>query len=255
MVDRTEVGKLLRGYRGEAGVHQAALADALLRLSQIACDLPELAELDINPLLADSDGVLALDARIRLRRPVPGEGSRLALRPYPADLEDTLQVGTHRLLVRPVRPDDGGRLAAFYGGASEQDLRLRFFLSRREVPPSELARYCQIDYEREMTFIVLEGERMVAEARAVSDPDNITAEFAIQVAGAWQRRGLGRLLLDKLLGYLRSRGTAQVVGNCLEENQGMAALARKAGFTVTSGGDGTLSLRASLGSAVPAGPD
>jgi len=247
LVARTRVGALLEAHRGQAGVHHAALTDALLRLSQLACDQPAVAELDINPLLADADGVLALDARIRLRRPVAGEGSRLALRPYPAALEETLQMGSQRLQVRPIRPEDGARLATFYAAASASDLRLRFFLSRHEVPRSELARYCQIDYEREMAFIALDGDTMVAEVRAVTDPDNVSAEFAIQVAGGWQRRGLGRLLLDKMLAYLRARGTAEAFGTCLEENRGMAALARQAGFEVTPAPEGTLEMRRRLG--------
>jgi acetyltransferase len=242
LIGRTQVGALLAGYRGQAGVHQAALADAVLRVSQMACDLPALAELDINPLLADSDGVLALDARIRLRRPGAGEGSRLALRPYPSELEDSFTIGARKLPVRPIRPEDGMRLATFYAEASPADLRLRFFMARREVPRSELARYCQIDYEREMTFVALDGDRMAGEVRAVCDPDNREAEFALQVASGWQQRGLGRMLLDKLVAYLRARGTTEVVGMCLPENSGMVALAREAGFTVTTMADGTMRL-------------
>ena len=238
LIARTRVGALLAGYRGRPAVDQPALVSAMLRVSQMACDLPALAELDINPLLADAQGVLALDARIRVRKPVAGE-SRLAVRPYPAGLEERASVGGRDLLVRPIRPEDGGRLAAFYAGATPSDLRLRFFMSRREVPHSELARYCQIDYEREMTFIALaapDGEDaavMAGEARAVCDPDNEKAEFAIQVASGWQRQGLGRLLLDKLVRYLRQRGTGEVVGQCLAENAGMASLARSLGFEVT----------------------
>ena len=246
LVARTQVGPLLAGYRGRAGVHQPALEDAVLRVSQMACDLPALAELDINPLLADSDGVLALDARIRLRRPQAGEGSRLALRPYPSELQESIELGGHTLLVRPIRPEDGTRLAAFYAEATPADLRLRFFMTRREVPRSELARYCQIDYEREMTFVALDGDRMAGEVRAVCDPDNREAEFALQVATAWQHRGLGRMLLDKLIAYLRARGTGEVVGMCLQENTAMAALARDAGFSTKPGPDDTLRLRLRL---------
>jgi acetyltransferase len=237
LIARTRVGPLLAGYRGRPAVHQSALVSVMLRVSQMACDLPALAELDINPLLADSQGVLALDARIRVRKPVPGE-SRLAVRPYPQGLEENVRVGGRDLLVRPIRPEDGERLAAFYAGAPASDLRLRFFMSRREVPHSELARYCQIDYEREMTFIALaqhgQGAAVMAgEVRAVCDPDNEKAEFAIQIASGWQRLGLGRLLLGKLVRYLRERGTGEVVGQCLAENAGMASLARSLGFEVT----------------------
>lgn len=246
LVARTQVGPLLAGYRGRPAVDRNALLDTILRVSQMACDLPELAEMDINPLLADANGVLALDARIRVRSPQPGEGSRLALRPYPSELEEQLTLGGKPLRVRPIRPEDGQRLEAFYASASPSDMRLRFFMSRREVPRSELARYCQIDYEREMTFIALDGEAMAAEVRAVCDPDNRQAEFAIQVAEAWQRRGLGRALMDKLLRYLRARGTAEVFGHCLNENTGMAALARRAGFDVREDSDGTVAMRLAL---------
>lgn len=239
LVARSRLGPLLAGYRGRPAAHEQALLTTLLRVSQMACDLPWLAELDINPLLVDEHGVLALDARVRLR-PVPaGEGSRLAIRPYPSALEERVQLAGCELLLRPIRPEDGQRLMAFYAGASPADMRLRFFMARREVPHSELARYSQIDYDREMAFIALApqasgGHAMVAEARAVCDPDNLRAEFAIQVTSGWQGKGLGRLLLDKLTAYLRERGTAEVVGQCLQENTGMAALARQAGFEVSA---------------------
>lgn len=246
LVARTRVGPLLAGYRGHAGVDEAAVVDVILRVSQMACDLAELAELDINPLLADARGAVALDARIRVRRPRAGEGSRLALRPYPAELEERWELGDRMLQVRPIRPEDGPRMADFYAQATPEDLLLRFFLSRREVPRSELARYCQIDYDRAMTFVALDGERMAAEVRAVCDPDNRVAEFALQVASDWQNRGLGRRLLAKLLAYLRARGTGEVVGQCLLENAGMLALARESGFALTPSPEGTVRMRMSL---------
>ncbi|NKE65687.1 bifunctional acetate--CoA ligase family protein/GNAT family N-acetyltransferase [Ramlibacter sp. RBP-2] len=251
LVDQTHVGALLAGWRGQPPVDQRALLGTILKVSQMACDLPALQELDINPLLADAQGVLALDARVRVRRPAPGEPSRLAVRPYPGQLEERVTLGDSVLLLRPIRPEDGERLTAFYAGASPADMRLRFFLSRREVPHSELARYCQIDYEREMTFVAIDpqaaaGDGMAGEVRAVCDPDNLQAEFAIQVAGPWQRRGLGRALMDKLLRYLRERGTGEVVGECLAENAGMAALARKLGFRVTLQPEGVMAMRLTL---------
>ena len=132
-------------------------------------------------------------------------------------------------------------------------MRLRFFMARRQVPHSELARYSQIDYDREMTFVALvpapDGQTtMVGEARAMCDADNLQAEFAIQVASSWQGKGLGRLLMDKLIGYLKARGTTEVVGQCLLENKGMAALARETRFGVTAGAPpDALMLRLKLG--------
>ena len=174
--------------------------------------------------------MLALDARVRLHaagtQPVP-----LAIRPYPQELESRLLVGGQELQLRPIRPEDGERQQDFYAQASPADLRLRFFQSRREVPLSELARFSQIDYDREMAFVALpaadaQGRQPIAgEVRAVCDPDNEVAEFAIQVASGWQGRGLGRLLLARLVEHLRERGTRELVGECLPENTAMAGLA------------------------------
>jgi acetyltransferase len=239
LIDGTQVSRALRGFRGAAAANEPALIDALLRLSQIACDLSTVAELDINPLLADAQGVLALDARVRLRRPQPQDATRLALRPYPSQLEEPFEVGGTNLLLRPIRPEDGAALAAFFDAASPEDMRLRFFRARREVPRSELARYCQIDYDREMTFVAMAGDEIAGQVSAVCDPDNAVAEFAIQVAGAWQRRGIGRRLLDKLVAYLRARGTGELVAAAMAENVCMLALAKSAGFSVTPDASGT----------------
>jgi acetyltransferase len=252
MLSASRLEPLLAGYRGQPPANTPALLKTLLNVSQMACDLPWLAELDINPLLVDAHGVLALDARIKLRVVVAGDSSRLAIRPYPSALEEPVELAGHPLLVRPIRPEDGQRLMDFYAKASPTDMRLRFFMSRREVPHSELARYSQIDYDREMTFVALatapSGEQtMVAEVRAVCDPDNQLAEFAIQVSSDWQGKGLGGVLLAKLIGYLRDHGTAEVVGQCLRENTAMVTLARSMGFEVSADlSPDTMALRLSL---------
>ena len=240
LVQRSQLAKLLGAYRGKPAANQAALLDTLLKLSLLACDLAQVAELDINPLLIDADGVLAVDSRVRIKASTAHDGSHLAIRPYPAALEEPIHLAGRDVLLRPIRPEDGGRLQHFYADATPADMRLRFFMVRREVPHSELARYSQIDYDREMTFIAVAAssageQRMLGEVRAVCDPDNFRAEFAIQVATRWQGRGLGHLLLDKLLRYLRARGTAEVVGECLPENLSVASLARHAGFAVNPG--------------------
>jgi acetyltransferase len=253
LLARSGIAPLLAPHRGRPGVNESALLDTLLKVSQMACDLTPLAELDINPLLVDELGVLALDARVRLHLPGRSEYRPLAIRPYPRALEETVKLAGTQLLLRPIRPEDGARLKDFYAKAAPQDMRLRFFMARREVPHSELARYSQIDYDREMTFIALapaddQGRQpMVAEVRAVCDPDNRRAEFAILVASAWQGKGLGHLLMGKLIGYLRGRGTGEIVGQCLAQNTAMQALARHAGFEVDSVPIGdTLALRLPL---------
>jgi acetyltransferase len=244
LLDRSGLLPLLAGYRGRPPADMDALQQVLLKVSQLACDLPWLAELDINPLLVDEHGVLAVDSRVRLHPAAEARTDRLAIRPYPADLEEYVQVAGSGMLLRPIRPDDGHRLMDFYAAASPEDMRLRFFMARREVPRSELARYSQIDYDREMTFIALApadetgSHAMAGVVRAVCDPDNLQAEFDIQVAARWQRQGLGRLLLDKMVHYLRQRGTAEVVGRCMAENTGMSTLAQQAGFAVRPDPDG-----------------
>ncbi|MBC7993666.1 MAG: bifunctional acetate--CoA ligase family protein/GNAT family N-acetyltransferase [Rhizobacter sp.] len=250
LVSRTRVASLLAGYRDRAAIDMRALNTTLLQVSHMVCDLAELVELDINPLLADDHGVIALDARVKVRVATSPGDSRLAIRPYPAHLEEEVTCGGKRIRLRPIRPEDGPRLQSFYAHATPADMRLRFFMSRREVPQTELARYSQIDYDREMTFIAVpadESDGMLGEVRAVCDPDNLSAEFAVQVGTESQRHGLGRLLMDKMLGYLRERGTREMVGECLAENTGMGHLARSVGFNVQAqGGADTLAMRLKL---------
>jgi acetyltransferase len=242
LVSRTRVAKLLAGYRDRAAADIDAITHALLAVSQMVCELPELVELDINPLLADDEGVIALDARVKLQRAHGAPSDRLAIVPYPAALEQAITLQGTPILLRPIRPEDEPRLRAFYAGAEPGDMRLRFFLSRREVPRTELARYSQIDYDREMTFIALPSAEadapMLGEVRAICDPDNERAEFAIQIATDWQRKGLGHAMLTRMLDHLRARGVRDVWGECLVENTGMASLARELGFSVKAGAVG-----------------
>lgn len=240
LVSRTRISRLLAGYRDRMPVDHEALYLALTQLSQLVCDLPQVVELDINPLLADEQGVLALDARVKVRTTQRDAGAHLAIRPYPAELETRVELGSDALLLRPIRPEDEPQLRDFYAQARPEDLRLRFFLARREVPRSELARYSQIDYDREMTLVAVDADRrIVGEVRSACDPDNQRAEFGLQVRTEWQGRGLGRRLLATLIEYLTRRGTAQLVGECLPENEAMASLARRLGFEVQRAGDGT----------------
>jgi acetyltransferase len=247
LVVRSGIKPLLAASRGRPALDEPGLHDVLLKISQLVCEVKGLAELDINPLVVDAGGVIALDARVR----VAGPGRRLAplaIRPYPAELEGEIRLGDAALRVRPIRPEDEPRLADFYAHASPADMRLRFFMVRRDVPHSELARYSQIDYDREMTFIALGPDgAMAGEVRAVCDPDNERAEFALQVAGAWQGKGLGTQLLQRMVAYLRSRGTKEVVGECLPENPAMAAVARQVGMEVRPNAQaGTLAMRLAL---------
>jgi len=248
LVSRTRVAKLLAGYRDHPPARLDAICDALIALSQMLADLPELVELDINPLWADQDGVIALDARVRLSRTPVGGAERFAILPYPAELVESVPWHGRTLLVRPIRPEDEALHRAFVDGLTAEDLRLRFFSSRRSLPRSELARLVQIDYAREMAFIALDtradgSPEIIGVVRAVADPDNVEAEFAIIVGSQVQGKGLGHLLTRKMLDYLARSGTQRVVAEVLRENRAMRELARSNGFQPGTAAPGNDSLR------------
>ncbi len=240
LISRTRVARLLAGYRDRPPARLDAIADVLIGVSQMLADLPELAELDINPLWADHDGVLALDARIRVARNAGGGAAAFSIVPYPAELVETIDWHGHPIVLRPIRPEDGQQHREFARQLGPEDLRLRFFSTRRTLPPSELARLTQIDYAREMAFVAVRpladgaGQETLGVARGVVDPDNIEAEFAVIVRSDLKGKGLGRLLMDKLIAHLKARGTQRVIGHILHDNESMRGMARKLGFETTS---------------------
>ncbi len=250
VVSRTRIARLLAGYRDRPAADLARIHHVLVQVSQMVIDLPELAELDINPLLADERGVIALAARVRVRSARAGE-ARLAIRPYPRELEETIAWRGQALLVRPIRPDDETRHLAFLRQLDPEDIRMRVFTIRRTIEHSELARLTQIDYEREMAFIALvpgaDGTpETVATVRAVADPNNVSADFGIIVRSDLKNRGLGHLLLDKMIRYCASRGTRELVGDVLQANHAMLQLARTLGFELAQTEDGIVRLRRPL---------
>lgn len=235
LIDRTRVARLLAGYRGRPAAHLDALCDALTAVAQMLADLPEMAELDINPLLADEQGVIALDARVRLSAAAPSGMARFAVRPYPAELARTLHWQGNILLMRPIRPEDEALHREFLEACDAEDLRMRFFQAPHTLTHDELARMTQIDYEREMALIVVDeqapgGPRTLGVARLVRDPDNVEGEFALLVRSDLKGQGLGRLLMQALLDYAASRGTQRIVGYVLRENRAMLSLMKAMGF-------------------------
>jgi len=239
LVSRTRVARLLAGYRDRPPADMEALCDALVRIGQMAADLPELVELDINPLLADSGGVIALDARIRLA-PVPAAMdplARLAILPYPEHLERRVPWEGEDVVIRPVRPEDGPAHVAFFSALSAEDVHFRLFAALRELSPAQLARFTQIDYAREMAFIASRGGETLGVARVVADPDNILGEFAVTVRSDLKRHGLGRLLMTCLIDYCRAQGLTELGGTVLPDNVRMLRLAQELGFTATRGDD------------------
>ncbi|EHR72867.1 acyl-CoA synthetase (NDP forming) [Burkholderiales bacterium JOSHI_001] len=238
LIARTRVARLLKGWRDVPPVDLDAVDDVLMSVSQLLADLPEVAELDINPLLASAQGVVALDARIRVDAARPGGAARFAIRPYPAHLSETLDWAGRRLTLRPIRPEDEAQHLAFLGHLAPEDVRMRVFYSRRSIEHSELARLTQIDYAREMAFIATETDAQGQQStlgvvRAVADPDNQDAEFAIVVRSDLKGGGLGDLLMNKIIGYQRSQGTQRLTAVVLRENARMLELAADLGFVRT----------------------
>ncbi len=236
LISRTRVSRLLDGYRDRLPADRAALQLALVKISQLIIDLPEIAELDINPLLASTTGIIALDARARIARAAAPGADRLVIRPYPRELEEKVTVDGRAILLRPIRPEDEPRHREFLARVALKDLHLRFFYARREFNHSELARFTQIDYDREMAFIatVVSGhgaQETLGVARAIFDPDNTSAEFALLVRSDLQGKGLGRALLSKLIRYCRDRGTRKLIGEVLSSNKPMLALCASLGLS------------------------
>jgi len=237
LISRTRVSRLLSAARGVTAVAMPALEAALIRLSQLACDVAEIAALDINPLLADEQGVLALDARVQLAPCTGGAVARLAIRPYPSELEEIIEHRGRRLLLRPIRPEDSPRHRAFLAKITPRDLYTRFFTGVRELPEADLAHLTQIDYDRDMAFVAVARdvagiEDILGVARACADPDNDAAEFAVLVRSDLKGQGLGTLLMRKLIRYCRERGTRELWGDVMSENTDMLHLSRALGFCV-----------------------
>jgi acetyltransferase len=238
LVGRTRAARLLAGYRNRPAADIDAVCNVLVRVAQLVGDLAEVAEIDINPLLADHAGVIALDVRVRVQPVAQGVQpfDRLAIRPYPEELAQTVTWQGRPLTLRPIRPEDAPAHVAFFARLTPEDVRLRMFVRMRELSPSQLARFTQIDYDREMAFIATRTgadgtPETLGVARAVADPDNVKAEFAVTVRSDLKGQGLGTLLMRTLIDYCRKRGTQELVGEALTENTGILKLAERLGFS------------------------
>ena len=238
MLSRTRVYRLLRGYRDMPAVDLDAIALTLVKISQLVIDLAEVDALEINPLLADEQGVLALGTRIKVTRAVEPAAQRLLIRPYPKELEETLTLPDgRRLQLRPVRPEDEPALHAAFAKLSPEEIFMRFFHHMKSLTHAAAARYTQIDYDREMALVLVSqpaaGEtELYGVVRIVADPDRERAEFAIIVGMAMTGMGLGPLLMRRVIDYARSRGIKELFGEVLSENEAMLKLSRALGFSI-----------------------
>ncbi|WP_428561945.1 MAG: bifunctional acetate--CoA ligase family protein/GNAT family N-acetyltransferase [Solidesulfovibrio sp. DCME] len=238
LVRRTRVAANFQGATGQPPVDVDALCLTLNQVSQCVADQERIAAIDLNPVLAQPGGVQVIGASIRLTAEPEPDPHRLAIRPYPRELEEcvTLKGGRHTLL-RPIRPEDEPAHFEFFKHLSPEDLRFRFFGVVRELTHTEMAKLTQIDYEREMAFIATapdaEGKpETLGVVRASTRPDNASAEFAVIIRSDLKGLGLGRLLMEKIIRYCKGRGTRELTGQALMENGGMQGLAEKLGFSV-----------------------
>ena len=238
LMGQTRIFKLLQGYRDRPPADLAAIAETLTRLSQLVVDCPAVKELDINPLLADEIGIIALDARIRIE---PGEvekdgpNPRLAIRPYPDQWEKwAASDNGDRVFIRPIRPTDEPLLAVFQTKLSPEDIRFRFLAPRKEFSHKTNARFTQIDYARAMAFVALSQDQkeLIGVARLEADPDYASAEYAIIVRSDLKGRGLGWALMRHLIHYAESEGLRDLHGDVLANNQRMLDMCRELGFEI-----------------------
>jgi len=238
LIRSTRVARFLKAFRNLPEADIASLLEVLQRISEISCELPEIQELDINPLLVDENGVIAVDARVVVGTPGASteEYEHMAIHPYPPKLASRWQLpdGTD-VLIRPIRPEDAGMEQDFVEKLSPESRYFRFMQSMDRLTPTMLARFTQIDYHREMALVAVIKEgtseaRMLGVGRYVINPDQQSCEFALTVADAWQQQGIGRELMLRLMQIARDRGIEVMEGEVLSNNSKMLRLCEKLGF-------------------------
>jgi acetyltransferase len=241
LIEHTRVSRLLRAYRDVPAVKQDAVAMVLVKLAQMAADIPEIRELDINPLLADQTGVQVVDARVavgKLARKFAGSGpANFAVRPYPSQWQRHIEVKDGwRIFVRPIRPEDEPLIHELLRHVTSQDLRLRFFSPMKEFTHEFIARLTQLDYARAMAFVAFDEatNELVGVVRLHSDSIYENGEYAILLRSDLKGRGLGWTLMQLIIEYAKSEGLKQISGEVLQENAAMLKMCRELGFAVKS---------------------
>ena len=226
---------------GDSGPAREALETLLLQVSEIACELPQVLEMDVNPLLVESDRVIALDARVLIghRPPNAQRYDHMAIHPYPAHLETLWQLadGTN-VLIRPVRPEDAAMERSFVQRLSDQTRYFRFLGTLKDLTPGMLLRFTQFDYDRELALAVVipeEGREIeIGAGRFVRDSEGTGCEFAIVIADDWHARGIGRKLMNVMMDAARQMGFTQMHGEVLASNAPMLGLMGALGFTIST---------------------
>ncbi len=234
LIGRCRTGAMLgKPLRDRPAANSEAVAQVLVRISQLIVDFPEIAVLDVPALFVDDIGVVAADAWLRLR--APGEAQpRLAIAPYPVELTEHRMMGGEAMTIRPIRPEDAQAHTAFFSRLSPQDIRYRFFSAMRELSPEQTVRLTQVDYDREMAFIAVRDAtaETVGVARLACDVDMRSGEFAVIVQPDMKGHGLATLLMQRLVEWGRAHGLQAIEGQILADNHPMLAFIRHLGFTV-----------------------
>jgi acetyltransferase len=237
LIDKTHAAKLLAHFRQMPPANREALEQVLLRVSEMACELPWIREMDINPLIIDEKGVIAVDARIVVDyyTPNPDRYAHMAIYPYPAHLVEHwhLPDGTD-MIIRPIRPEDADIEQEFVRDLSDESKYFRFMQSLPELTPTMLVRFTQIDYDREIALIAVttvdHKEVEVGVVRYSINPDGESCEFALVVSDKWQHRGIAHRLMNSLMNAARHRGLKMIEGEVLSNNHSMLKLMDKLGF-------------------------
>jgi acetyltransferase len=252
LIERSRVAETLLEWRGASAVDMDALEQVLLRVSEMVCELPQLREMDINPIIVDASGALAVDARIVIDSAPQAQGNlghhyqHLAIKPYPARYEQVWPLrGGGEYTVRPIHPDDSRMLQDLVHRISPESRYFRFVSSITELPPSMLARFTLIDYDREMALVavlkeraaaadgeIVETERIVGVSRYITNPDHSSCEFAILVDDQFSGKGLGARLMESIMDVARDKGLSEIDGLVLANNEGMLKLMKSLGFSI-----------------------
>jgi acetyltransferase len=237
LIMRTRVSKLLAGYRDVPSANMKEIELTLVKISQLITDNPQIVELDINPLYADNEGVIALDARIRIEASASTGAERFAIRPYPRELQETARLDNGlEIELRPVRTEDESALHELLNKTGPEDVYFHFMKAKGNFCHSCIGGFTQIDYDREMAFVATVNNaktEILGFVRAISDADNHEAEIAIIVRTDQQKQGIGKILLDKMIGYCKSHGTKQLTGQALKRNKALTDLFEKCGFEIS----------------------
>jgi len=251
LIDATRIARLMAGYRDRPAADRQAVVSALLSLSQLAIEQPAIVAIDVNPLLVDENGAVALDARIEIAADRLGETSpnrRLAVRPYPSGWEQRVDCQGRSFDLRPMLPADAALYPRFLERVTAEDMRLRFLTPTRSLSQEAIARLSQLDFDRDIAFVALEAEtgELAGIVRYNSDPDHERAEFGALVRSDLQGMGLGTALMARLLDYARADGLKRIDGLMLRENTAMIELASRLGFRPLAEADFSETVRMAL---------